>query len=403
MTEKRLKDAFGETPVSVQYRVQNALNGPKEEKIMKKKFSAGLVAAILTLVLLCGAAIAGTEWSVLDFLDWRSGSTETETGKQMAAVVQQVGESYDGAAVRMNVLDALYDNVGKAITLAWTLENKTPGTQYYVLCDGVFIDGKAAFERSARNTTEFMLGDETLECGMTCEAPENGGQNVEMTFTILKPTAEIVNIEGVTEEDDLDAYLAQIAALNAEGKIVMAGDGWVELTEDDWKEDETYCEALTRTGKFETADRFTISFTLRDDSASGLERVYQGETNFVFDGYELRVREAVLTPMTARFVVDYVTDEKPVDGGKGMGPLWEVQFTLGAEGEKWWYTNGGGWWSDEPVQLEDGRWLSTFNCEMIGLLEWPDEVRMELITFEPDGEGYRAVEHTEEAVTLQFN
>lgn len=401
MTEKRLKDAFGETPVSVQYRIQNALNGPKEEKIMKKKFSAGLVAAILTMALLCGAAIAGTQWGVLDFIDWRGAGEETPTGKQMAAMVQQVGKSYDGAAVKMNVSDALYDNAGKAITLAWTLENKTPGTQYYVLCNGVRIDGKAAFERSARYMTEFMLGDEAVECGVTCEVPENGGQNVEMTFTILKPTAEIVKIVGMSEEYDLETYLAQIEALNAEGKIVMADDGWIELPEDDWTVNETYCEALMRTGKFETAERFTVSFALRDDSTSEMERVYQGETNFVLDGCELRVREAVLTPMTARFVVDYVTDEKPADGGKVMGPLWEVLFNV--EGEQSWFTNGGGYWSDEPVQLEDGRWQSTFTYEMLGLMKWPDEVQMVLVTFEPDGEGYRAVEHTEEAVTLRFN
>ena len=50
MTEKRLKDAFGETPLSVQYRVKNALNGPKEGTIMKKKISVMLIAVVVYAV-----------------------------------------------------------------------------------------------------------------------------------------------------------------------------------------------------------------------------------------------------------------------------------------------------------------------------------------------------------------
>ena len=65
MTEERLKDAFGRTPLSVQYRVKNALNGPKEGTIMKKKISVVLIAALVTVALLGGVAIAKTDWGVM--------------------------------------------------------------------------------------------------------------------------------------------------------------------------------------------------------------------------------------------------------------------------------------------------------------------------------------------------
>ena len=166
MTEKRLKDAFGETPLSVQYRVKNALNGPKEETHMKK-LSVGLVCALLVVALLGGAAIAGTQWGVLDFLGWRDNEGNVIAAKQIAAAVQTVGETYDGEAVKINVTDAVYDNVGKAYTLAWTLENKTPGTEYYVFCDGIAFDGQEAFMRSMTNVSEFFLDDRMVECGKT--------------------------------------------------------------------------------------------------------------------------------------------------------------------------------------------------------------------------------------------
>lgn len=416
MTEKRLKDAFGETPLSVQYRVKNALNGPKEETHMKK-LSVGLVCALLVVALLGGAAIAGTQWGVLDFLGWRDNEGNVIAAKQIAAAVQTVGETYDGEAVKINVTDAVYDNVGKAYTLAWTLENKTPGTEYYVFCDGIAFDGQEAFMRSMTNVSEFFLDDRMVECGTTGEVPENGGKNVEMTFTILKPLAEIVEVGGLLEgvdgevtDETEEAYLAEIEAVNAEGKIALAGDYFVELGPDGWNENETYPEALVRSGKFETVDHFTLSFPLKDDSMDEMKKTCVGETDFKFEGYELHVRKAEMTPLSACFKVDFISDEKPGDGGKGVGPLWEIDFAIddgadhtdewGVPYNTYWYLSGGGNWSDDPVQLEDGRWLSTFEYEMLELRAWPDEVKMYLVTY--DEELSKPVLHLDDIATLKF-
>lgn len=416
MTEKRLKDAFGETPLSVQYRVKNALNGPKEETHMKK-LSIGLVCAMLAVALLGGAAIAGTQWGVLEFLGWRDSEGNVAMNRKIASAVQTVGETYDGKAVKMNVTDAIYDSAGKAYTLAWTLENKTPGTEYYVCCDGITFDGQKGWMRSMMNVSEFIIDDRAVECGVTGEAPENGGKNVEMTFTILKPLAEIVDVssalEGVNGEVAQDAeaaYLAEIEKINGEGKIAMSGDYFVEFGEDGWREHETYVEALMRSGKFETVDHFTLSFPLRDDSMGEMKKTCTGETDFKFDGYELRVREAELTPLKAYFKVDYISDEKPGDGGKGIGPLWEIRFAiddgvdhtkeLGQPYNTYWFSNGGGSWDDDPVQMEDGRWLSSYEFEMLELRAWPDEVKMFLVTY--DEELNNPDFHTDEAATLRF-
>ena len=416
MTEERLKDAFGRTPLSVQYRVKNALNGPKEGTIMKKKISVVLIAALVTVALLGGVAIAKTDWGVMEFLGWQSGGRAADTGSQLASKVQTVAQNYDGEAVRIDVTDAVYDSAGGVYALAWTLENKTPGTEYYIICDGITFDEEKSFARSMANVSEFFLGDEAVKCGVCGEVPETGGKNVELTFTILKALAEHVEIDcewdAATEEDARKAefaYQDSLMKINAEGKIAVAGDGFIELGEDGWAEGESYAEALVHSGKFELAEHFTLSFPLRDDSMDDMKKVYTGKTDFKFDGYELHVRKAEITPLSAHFTVDYISDEKPGDGGKGVGPLWEICFAIddkspadGLPYDSYWGGQGSGDWGDEiPVQLDDGRWLSTYNYEMFELHVWPEEIKMFLITYS-DGETLEPTYHLDDVVTLKF-
>ena len=392
MTEERLKDAFGRTPLSVQYRVKNALNGPKEGTIMKKKVSVALIAALVTVALLGGVAIAKTDWGVMEFLGWQSCGRAADTGSQLAAKVQTVAQNYDGEAVRIDVTDAVYDSAGGVYALAWTLESKTPGTEYYIICDGITFDEEKSFARSMGNVSEFFLGDEAVKCGVCGEVPETGGKNVEMTFTILKALAEHVEIDcewdAETEEDAQKAelaYQASLTKINAEGKIAVAGDGFIELGEDDWAEGESYAEALVHSGKFELAEHFTLSFPLRDDSMDDMKKVYTGKTDFKFDGYELHVRKAEITP------------------------LWEICFAIddktAADGfpyDSYWGGQGSGNWGDEiPVQLDDGRWLSTYNYEMFELHVWPDEIKMFLVTYS-DGDTLEPTYHLDDVVTLKF-
>lgn len=417
MTEERLKDAFGRTPLSVQYRVKNALNGPKEGTIMKKKISVALIAALVTVALLGGVAIAKTDWGVMEFLGWQSGDRTEDTGSQFASKVQTVAQTYDGEAVKIDVTDAVYDSAGSVYALAWTLENKTPGTEYYVICDGITFDGEKSFARSMGKVSEFFLGDEAVKCGVCGEVPETGGKNVEMTFTILKALVEHVEVafewDAQTEDDAREAELAyqdSLTKINAEGKIAVTKDGFIEMGKDGrLSEDESYADALVRSGKFELAEHFTLSFPLSADSMDDMKKVYTGKTDFKFDGYELHVRKAEITPLSARFTVDYISDEKPGNGGKGVGPLWEICFAIdnktaanGFPYDSYWGSQGSGDWGDEiPVQLDDGRWLSTYNYEMIKPHVWPDEIKMFLITYS-NGDTLEPTYHLDDVVTLKF-
>ena len=51
-------------------------------------------------------------------------------------------------------------------------------------------------------------------------------------------------------------------------------------------------------------------------------------------------------------------------------------------------------------RLEDGRWLSTYEYEMLELRAWPDEVKMFLVTY--DGDLSRPVLHMDDIAALKF-
>ena len=53
------------------------------------------------------------------------------------------------------------------------------------------------------------------------------------------------------------------------------------------------------------------------------------------------------------------------------------------------------------MQLDVGRWLSTYNYEMFELHVWPEEIKMFLITYS-DGETLEPTYHLDDVVTLKF-
>lgn len=411
MNDEKLQQAFGQTPERVKRCIREALNGPKEEFVMKRKISIGLIAALIVLAIAGGVAMAA-HYGVLDFLSWTDEDGRQHVNESLQGAVQQLGEIYDGEQMRMEVTDALYDKEGGVFTIAWTIANKAPQEQAYILCEGIRFDGETAFPRSYSYMSEFFLREEPMEGGVTGELPENGGTNVEMTFCVLQPQGEIVEVQ-MENDEPFDDYCKRLDALISQGKIPVEGDGMIALYKDLFQYDEEmdglqelspYVRPLVGSGLFSLEDRFTLSFTLNEDTMAGMLKTYVDDGPYEFDGYTLRVRRAEISPMAARFEVEYITDEKPADGGKGFGPMWELSFSTpqsNADGGRW-YTNAGGTWKD-PVQLEDGRWQSTFIFEALELTVQPQEVVMTLVTYETGEDGtVTTTEHTQDAVTLQF-
>ena len=74
------------------------------------------------------------------------------------------------------------------------------------------------------------------------------------------------------------------------------------------------------TGLMEIADRFTLKLDISKIEVSEI-RTYTGWDSFVYDGYEIRIRNCVVTPFTAKLELEYITDTRPGNDGKGKGPM----------------------------------------------------------------------------------
>ncbi|MBQ8537024.1 MAG: hypothetical protein IJ461_06455 [Clostridia bacterium] len=354
-----------------------------EEPVMKKRVS--FAAVLLVILALAGTVALGTEWGVLKLFMYN----DTPNGS-VAQGVQPVNASYQGQVVSCRMEEAVYDAPGKSWALSWTMNNLTNEEGLYVVQDNPLVGGESAHWRSATFGSEYFLPQGESEGMMLGELPENKGETWEMHFTVLRPLAEY---EDVDPADTTEEYLKAIADIRSRGKIPVEGDGYIYTEQ---KSDEGYVQSLLATGQFEKADEFTLTFTLAENLLDSACREYMGEKTFVFENYELRIREAYTTATAAYIQVEYITPEKPVDGGKGMGWLWGLDFTV--PGMTAWTGNASGSFED-PVQLPDGRWMNVYTYEAMHLFAQPETIVMTLETYDED---FNRTLHTEDAVELRF-
>ena len=387
MKEIDLKAAFGRTPDSVKQCVaRSLLLADRKEKSMKRSIPKVILIAALITLLLGTAAFAAGELGVVQLL-----SIGQEINESAAAGVQNVEGEYTGSAVRMTMNDALYDDRMNTFAISWVIENLHDDENLYVLFDGVTFGGAWAESGNGRNQTEFLLpADETMG-SMLGKLPGNDSTDGEIRFTILRALAPM---ERIAETETLEAYRSEIARVQEKGSIPCEGDGVPVVAEYDLGK--TYAENLLATGQFELADQISVSFTLQDGLLDDTYRAYEGEKHFVFDGYELRIREAYMTATGAYFQVEYITPEAPLDLGKGMGWQWKLRFT-DPDGGFWMGSAGGS--HEDPVQMEDGRYMSVYTYEVVQMFYQPEKLLMTLVTYDQD---FNRTVHEEDTVLLSF-
>ena len=385
-----LKDAFGKTPDSVQHLVVNTLRTDERSISMKKTSVKVLFAAAVIAVLTMTAALAASRLGVLNFF---TNPEEGQVNELAAQGVQTVEQENTGASVRVTMNDAIYDPVGKTYALSWTMENLTGQEDLYIVCDGVFFDGEPSYARTYSNMTAFFLPAEGAEGGVSGSLPDNASADCTLTFTILRPLGEVQPFRWDESEEREDG-LARLHALWDAHIIPQEGDG-VLLVPGMFEEDErAYSQSLMESGLFEQVDTLPLSFTLSPDVMQYQKKTLKAPLSFAFADYELRVPRAEMTATTLSLDVEYITKEAPKDGGKYFGPLWQI--VVSAPDGKAFYTAAGGSWED-PVQMEDGRFLSVYHFDARGLSAQPEALTLTLATFDED---LKETLHAEDAVSV---
>lgn len=337
----------------------------EEQMHMKKRLTLTVAVALCALLIgtVAYAAMSG------QLASWFS-SEDGRTNEDIIGMIQPVQAAYEGDVVRVSVNEAIYDEAGESYALYWTVENLTGEEGLYMLSDWPSFGGEAAYTRLINNTTEVFLNEKLTECVAIGELPEGSSRDCELNFTILR----------------------------AVGPYEIAEDGCIESPLAERVEDgEDYVSQLVGGGSFEIAEAFKLSFQVGETDTSFL-RVPAGETDFVFNDYEIKIERALLTPASALIDIRYITNEPVTDGGKGNGPLYE--FEISVDGEKKWYGNGGAL-IGEPEQLGDGRWSQLYEFDAKQLFLMPDALRITLVTYEDD-DIFKPVYHRDESIELRF-
>jgi len=399
MTNINLKDAFGETPESIKACVRRSLQEEqRREPIMKRKLSVSLIAAVLALALMGCAALAAAQMGFIEslFAHENPETGELEVDQSITEAVQAMDIVYEGDSVRCTLDEVLWDEVGNSYVLNWTMEPLTDGDNLYVICDGVRFGGERAAERNYLYYTEYFL-KEAVNGMVLGELPDNASPELEMSFTILRPTTELVKAVKSDAETPAE-YQSRVKALLEEGNLVVESDGYLRTQHDletsDSDSDTAYSDHLLSTGVLELADRFTLKADLSVARLNSTVRTIEGPTEFVFDTCELRVTECTVTPTTAYLEVEYITNEQPVDFPRS-------ELMLEVPGMTDWCGN-----VDETisgsVQLKDGRWVTLHTLSAKPPHGFPEELIITPVTYTEEDNHFIPTAHTDCAATLKL-
>lgn len=350
MKNSDIKNAFGKAPQSFRDQVNQMIDN-LEEKPMKKRYKFTTLLAAALAAALMGTAVAAYESHIKQMYQ------NTETGLANEAVlpgIQTLHETYEGNAVRCTVQEALYDAEGGTFALSWELVNLTGEDELYVLCDGLTFDGEGGSPRMEDHVNEFFLPRDATVATVMGELPDNDAKHCALSLSVLRPT----------------------------GPYEVEADGCIALDEQYYSaayEDVPNSDLLVEHANFEIADRFTLSFDMDMEALGNTAKRLTGDTDFKFDGCELNVTFGEITATHAHIMVEYISDTEITDGGKGIGPNYDINFAL-PEGDIWWTGNSGGSLGD-PEQLPDGRWRSVYDWEAVELFTQPDELLIGLSTY----------------------
>ncbi len=364
------------------------MNSEKGRETMKRKLSKTYVVAVAVIVCLALSvtAVAAAAGSGI-FNLFSNGET---TNESITDGLQPVVARHEGDTVCFAVNEALYDDIGKTFALDWTIENLDDSDNLYVICNGVYFGEERAHQRTTSNYSDFILEAGSTKCMLLGELPENNSSECRMEFVVLRGLAPFAV---VTDESSVENLQAEAARLRSEGFIPVNSIDIVCGTPNNGR---SYAEELLASGEFELAESFSLNFTLEQNKLDETVRFYNGPTEFVFDGYEIAIRDAYCTATAVYVDVEYITAEAPKDGGKGFGPMWGLQFDVpGMES----FTGNAGGSINDPVQLEDGRYLNLYEYEATQLYVQPDVLLMTLVTYD---DAFNATHHSEDAIELTF-
>lgn len=369
-----------------------------------------VLAVLAVLLLLGGTALAAAHWgsrALITHTEGKDGSGQEQVNEVLVSHIQPVGDVFQGDSLSIDIVDAIFE--GNSLVAAWTLTNN--GLEpAYIYCD-MLVNGTSPGIGGYTNVDElFIEPGETIHSGISARIDgENPGVavdacDVQMTFTAFYANGEVVEIGALHQGEDANAYRQRIEALLAEGKIPLAPDGVIELTQLDL--DMGRAENLEASGLMRKVDVVNASFSVERNTQpltdpSAWEPVEKDNGT-----YTLRVVEADVNLNSATFRLERIFPNKAaVDKFEAyyekLGPGWTFRY-LDETGDAWWKAaSSGGDDTQTPQEQADGTWVWGYTTQMINLNRIPQTITIIPVRDNPETGDY-AVEFPEEAITISI-
>ena len=204
---RKLENAFAPVPDHVHERVESALAQlHREEKVRRIRPMTALIAVVILMLALAGAAVAANYAGVLDYLFYRPIESVPEN---VEGLVQPVGKSWEKAGVTLTVDEAITDG----LTLSFTLSAAAREEPYYMAIESVNFAGEEirCTTIGSEMTSQFIdhphyATGETRHIGISAPRSRRveGTAEVEVHIALMQTQRELV-LKDLMEDIDEDA------------------------------------------------------------------------------------------------------------------------------------------------------------------------------------------------------
>jgi hypothetical protein len=272
-----------------------------------------LALAMALLMLLGGAALAASGWGSRLFLTREDGDGQPIVNEELVALAQPIGQVFEGDALRVEIIDAIYD--GQSLTLTWTMQNKQSEGDLILL-----MEDNGHLQRAGRemNVGKILLKPgETIQSGLVAAVgAEAIGKTLDITldYLVLAPQAEVMqvdfsNLDGLYGDAIVAAYQAEIGRIHTLGGIALSFDGRIELLQSVYPpnlEGVTLADALIADDKVTALETVPMQLTLAPSAA--VKSLLPGGQPVEQDNgdYLLRVTQVDYSPGTIRITLERV-------------------------------------------------------------------------------------------------
>lgn len=376
VSQKELREMYAPPDEAFQERMTlliHSLPREKEERLVKKRLTVGLVFMLILALAVIGALGAMTDWNVLDFLF----GSRTNASDELMQTVNV--EATDGQTT-LTISSAMTD--GDTLALDWTIHNGEPDSPVFLIVDSftvngvrVWTDGTDGFDNEwlpgAFSQDGWMRDGEKV--ALPDEVKGDGALHVEMTVGAYHPTRELYRME------EYDPALAK-QKLDEGYLVIPEGEGFVMADDED--ETEMGVMWVARTGRDVMLDNgftrteITAAFDLDMAKGAASLRTLETEAEYRLNDWTARYAKANVSPLGLYLTLDFWRD----DGA--------VLYLLG----DFWLTDGEGKKLETPwpegvvtIETEDGAHYSRAEMIYYGLTEdqLPDVISLSY--FSDDG------------------